>query len=350
MRALYFDGRSAQGREVELLQQGGELLARGDGDATQAVVARWPLARVRWPERTRHGQRLVRLPDGGELHVADGAAFDAWRTAHGHREGWVVRVQQHWRATLAAAAGLVVLLVAGYLWGVPVAARAVVALLPAAVDAAVGRAALESIEERWLRPSRLPPARQAELQRQLAAALQALGATDRHAAPVAWTLQLRAGGEMLGANAFALPGGTIVVTDELVELLEGQPATLLSVLGHEWGHLRHRHGMRAVAQASLLALATSLMLGDVSSVIAGIPAMVGQLGYSRDAEREADAEAVRVLRAAGLSPAAMVALFARLQARRNAKASGSSSLPLALASHPLDDERIAYFRAAAAAR
>lgn len=349
MRALYFDGRSAQGREVDLVQRHDELLACS-ADETQAVVARWALADVRWPERTRHGQRLVRLPDGGELHVADGAAFDAWRAALGHREGWVVRAQQHWRATLAAAAGLVLLVAAGYLWGVPVAARAVVALLPAAVDAAVGRTALESIEERWLRPSRLPPAREAELQRQLAAALTSLEATDRPQ-PVPWTIQLRAGGETLGANAFALPGGTIVVTDELVELLEGQPATLLGVLGHEWGHLRHRHGMRAVAQASLLALATSLVLGDVSSVIAGVPAMVGQLGYSRDAEREADAEAVRVLRAAGLSPAAMVVLFERLQVQRRAKASGSSSPPpLALASHPLDEERIAYFRAAAAAR
>ena len=183
----------------------------------------------------------------------------------------------------------------------------------------------------------------------LGRALHALAATEGQAATMEWTLLLRAGGETLGPNAFALPGGTIVVTDELLELLEGEPATLLGVLGHEWGHLRHRHGMRAVAQASLLALATSLVLGDVSGVAAGIPALVGQLGYSRDAEREADAEAVRVLRAAGHSPAAMVVLFERLQAKRGAQAAGKSlPLALALASHPFDEERIAYFRAAAA--
>ena len=147
----------------------------------------------------------------------------------------------------------------------------------------------------------------------------------------------------LGANAFALPGGTIVVTDELVALLEGRDELLLGVLGHEAGHVSHRHGMRALVQSTLLGSITALAFGDFSSMLAGAPALLGHLAYSRNFEREADGEAIRLLQASGLSPELMVTVFERLQAQR-----GGRVLGIALASHPANAERIARFRAAAA--
>ncbi|OYU72188.1 MAG: hypothetical protein CFE45_40815, partial [Burkholderiales bacterium PBB5] len=46
------------------------------------------------------------------------------------------------------------------------------------------------------------------------------------------------------ANALALPGGTLIVTDAMVRLLADRPDVLVGVFGHELGHLQHRHGMR----------------------------------------------------------------------------------------------------------
>jgi Zn-dependent protease with chaperone function len=335
MEALYFDGRSARGEPVRLALAGGELMAQGE-----QILHRWPLAEVQWPERTRYGQRVLQLRSGGSLQVADATAFDLWRRqagAAGAADSWVVRAQQSWRATAAAVLLLLLLLGVGWRCGVPWAAGAVLVAVPPAVDEAVGSAALQSLETRWLKPSQLSAQRQAQLRAEFAAAVaQAYPAGD---APH-WALQFRAADKALGPNALALPGGTLIVTDALVALLQDQDDTLVGVLAHELGHLRHRHGMRGVIQAGLVGAVTSLALGDFSSLLAGVPAVMAQLSYSRDAERQADAEAVRVLRASGRSPAAMALLFERLKTTDAER----DSLPTALASHPMDEDRMRYFR------
>ena len=61
----------------------------------------------------------------------------------------------------------------------------------------------------------------------------------------------------IGPNAFALPGGSIVITDELVALVDGDAAVVTGVLGHELGHVRHRDGMRMLLQASAVGVLAS---------------------------------------------------------------------------------------------
>jgi predicted Zn-dependent protease len=100
--------------------------------------------------------------------------------------------------------------------------------------------------------------------------------------------------------------------------------------------------MRALVRFTLVTTATSVALGDFSSVLASLPALLAQLGYSRAAEREADEHAARLLVASGRSPQAMLVLLERL-ARRDGGPAGDK-LPIALASHPLDDERARFFR------
>lgn len=329
--ALHFDGRSARGQPVRLHVEGTELVA--DGEAAR----RWPLADVTWPERTRHGQRVMLLRDGGTLQAADAAAFDHWRQAMGQRDSWIVRAQQNWRATLAAALALLLLVAAGYRWGVPLASRAVLVAVPASVDRRWGEAALGQLGGRWLQPSALPEARQQALRR----AFTALVANGFPAADApAWQLHFRAADKRIGANAFALPGGPIIVTDALVQRLEGHDDTLMGVLAHELGHLRYRHGMRSLVQAALIGAVTGVVIGDFSSLLAGGAALLGEMGYSRDAEREADVEAARLLRAGGISPAVMVVLFETLRADPAHPQGG----PVALASHPVDDERVRFFQ------
>jgi predicted Zn-dependent protease len=302
-----------------------------------------PLREVRWPERTRHGPRIAQLPGGAMLHCADSAAWDAWMRASGLRDPLVVRAQQSWRWTLLSALLIVAFLAAAYVWGVPSAARVGVALVPASVDESVGRTALEALDERLMRPSELPDAQQQHIRDAFARAVAALppGSAPPH--------RLLFRKSRIGPNAFALPGGTIVLTDELVKKVDADESVLVGVLGHELGHLRHRHGMRALAQVGALAALSGLLVGDFSSLLASVPVWLGQAGYSRDAEREADAEAVRVLKAAGFSPAVMVRFFeaiARPEKDRGRERE-TSELPIAIGSHPADEERIRFFRDAA---
>jgi predicted Zn-dependent protease len=138
----------------------------------------------------------------------------------------------------------------------------------------------------------------------------------------------------------------VVFTDDMVKLFEadadhGDPV-LVGVFAHELGHVQHRHGMRGVVQASLVGTATAVAFGDFSTLLAGVPAMLGQLGYSRDFEREADEASIRAMRADGTHPAAMIRLFDALaKVRDGGKGSG---LGIALSSHPADEERVRRFR------
>ncbi len=343
--ATWYDGTHARGRAVQAEADGGTLWLLDEAGGRHGLALR----DVQWPERTRHGQRVAQLGKqgmGGSLVFADAAAFDAWRQQLGHRESWVVRAQQHWRATFTALVGLVLVCGAGYVWGVPWVAAGVVAVTPAEVEQAIGDSAMSQLKDGLFKPSKTPPAVQAQWRERLGAALQRAYPEG----PARWELHF-AGGGALGANAVALPGGHIVITDELLELLQGADDAVLGVLAHEHGHVRRRHGLNAVVRFGLVSAATSVALGDFSAVIAGVPALLAHMGYSRDAEREADADAAYVLQAAGRDPAAMVLLFERIAGRakkaRDADERGDSALPIAFASHPADEERIRFFRDAA---
>lgn len=338
----YFDGRSTRPRPVQL-SAGADAL-RIDGD--DGLHLEVPFADVQWPERQRHGARVAHLADGGSLHAPDAAAWDAFAQAIGRRDSAVVRAQQSWRGVLAAFGVLLVVLAAGYVWGVPLAARGAVALLPPTLDRAIGDAALASIEDRWLQPSALP----AEQRRRLADAFrEAVQATYPAGERPAYDLRFHQ--SRIGPNAFALPGGTVVLTDELVKLVDGRQDIVVGVLAHELGHVRARHGMRALVQVTLIGAVTTLVVGDFSSLLAAAPALLGQLAYSRDFEREADDESIRVLRAARLSPDAMAALFEKLRRARGHGGGGDgTAIGIALGSHPPDAERLERFREAARGR
>ncbi len=234
---------------------------------------------------------------------------------------------------------LVVLAVAAYAYAIPLAARVLLAAVPTSVDRTIGDLSFQSLDDQVLRPSRLPDAEQARLRAAFERAVTRADGND----VVPTTLEFRA--SQIGPNAFALPGGRMVVTDELVALVDGREDVVIGVLGHEYGHVKARHGVRMVAQSALLRTVTSLVLGDFSSVLAAAPALLGEQAYSRDFEREADTESVRVLRAAGASPRAMVVFFEKLAAKDLGNTGG---LAIAFASHPADAERVDFFRRAAA--
>jgi Zn-dependent protease with chaperone function len=359
LAAEYFDGRSARAHAVRLSRQG-ELL-RIDGPGVQLAV---PLRRVAWPERTRHGVRVAHLPGGGSLQSADAPAWDAFVRACGRGDSIVVRAQQSWRWAAACLVGMALLVAVAYGWGVPWAARAAVLLIPTSVDTAVGESAMASLDEHLLAPSKLPAAQQQRLRSAFehAAALQ----------PAQWVPSHRIvfRSSEIGPNAFALPGGTMVVTDDLVELVGADEAVITGVLAHELGHVRHRHGLRLLVQASAIGVVASAVLGDFSALLTTVPVLLGQAAYTRDAEREADAEAARFLKDAGISPAVMVTFFEKVATigdRKNAtqgddtapdpatrsgdaRRRSPSWLGIAIASHPADAERIRFFRDAAAAR
>jgi len=341
--AQWFDGVNAAAQPCELgWQQGALLLITPD-----ATVRRYAVAKVIWPERTRHGLRQLLLPDGGVVTLLDSAVWDAWAVDIGIAQPLAARWSLNWPGVGAALVALLALFFIAWRWGVPLVAEQSARWTPAPLEARLGRGVMRDFERRgWLRPSELAP----ELEPRItdAVAQMALRAYPEGTLP-RYELHLRKAPAWMGPNAFALPGGDIIVTDALVKLLQGQSETvnpaLLGVVAHELGHVREHHVLRLVFEAGAVSVLTGWWIGDYSTLLAGAPALVAQAGYSRDHERAADVEAVRIMRAARLDPAAMLAFFEAL--KKAVPERNGDGQDFLLASHPVDSERIRFFQAAA---
>lgn len=341
--ATYFDGKSSRAHAVTVSVAGKTAVVESlDG----RELRRAPLSALRVSERVRRAPRLVTFDDGAFCEIHDHAALDALLAATGHREGWVARAQNSWKLVGMALAGLIVALLLGYYVLLPWTAAAVARSVPAAVEARLGEATLRSLDEGLLTASTLPAARQQQIRAAFAAL--SLPADPGHD----YRLLFRQGGR-LGANAIALPGGTIVITDELVALV-GSGAGLLGVLAHEAGHVAGRHGLQQAVQASAIGAFTAYVFGDVSTLLAGVPAALLTLRYSRDHERAADAYAVDVMRRNRLPVTALADVLERLERhhRGDAAAGGKDSQAADegsfFSTHPLTRERIEALRDAAA--
>lgn len=137
-------------------------------------------------------------------------------------------------------------------------------------------------------------------------------------------------------NAFAAPGGVIVVFSGLIRQA-ASPEELAGVLAHEVAHVELRHSLRAAVKGLGLRTVLSLLLGDgTGGALAGAAANLTELKFSRDAEREADREGLRRLQAARIDPQGMLGFFVRLEG-----AAGAGGAPPAwLSSHPPPGERL----------
>lgn len=176
---------------------------------------------------------------------------------------------------------------------------------------------LERLDERVLSPTELAQQRQSTLQNQFA--FLTAGLQDFR-----FTLRFRKG-NMVGANAFALPDGTIVMTDELVALADND-FELQSVLLHEIGHVVNRHSLRQLIENSSSALLVIWLTGDIeagSSWFATLPTLLLHASYSRDIEWEADAYALEQMRTANISPQYFADLMKKLDTANLSPATGN---------------------------
>ena len=145
-------------------------------------------------------------------------------------------------------------------------------------------------------------------------------------------------------NAIALPGDEVLLFKGLIDFAQG-PNEVAGVLAHEMGHQQLDHPTRLVIRESGTAFLIGLVMGDIFGGSAISIAGTGLLvtAFSRDAESAADAEAVTLMRHAGLDVAPFGAFFQRL----NEKGDGGIPIPF-LRTHPPSDQRAKLIEAAPA--
>jgi Zn-dependent protease with chaperone function len=145
----------------------------------------------------------------------------------------------------------------------------------------------------------------------------------------------RKGGDAIGANAFALPSGQIIVTDEFVAMAQS-PQEIEGVLAHEMAHVQKRHSVRHALQHTGVFLLISALVGDIgsiSSLATTLPAILVESGYSREFEEEADRVACLYLLSRGESTVPFQDILIRMTSDQPSGVSLFSS-------HPLTDKRV----------
>ena len=315
--AAYFDGKTSRRFTVELSVVAGTALVSGE------VQRSCPISALRVSERVRNAPRKVTFPDGAYMEVSDNPGFNQLLAETGYQDPLVVSVQQSWHGTLIACIVTIAILVLGYLYGLPAASEAIAKALPEQAERAIGRETLGFLDQRILAPSKLPEARRKEILARFHALTPPRQGVPGH--------EIIFRKSRIGPNAFALPSGQIILTDEIVDLVQSDDA-VIGILAHELGHLHERHLTRRVIQSSVIGAAAMALSGDVSSIVAGIPTIMLDLKYSRDAEREADDYAIAMLKANGIGLSHLTALFEKI-------GDASEGAPY-LSSHPPVSERI----------
>jgi len=322
--ADYFDGRSSRRYPASLGLRDGTVVVEGEFGRRSAALDTVEIC----PGADR-SLCTVRFADGAMCEIRDSAAWVAELAGAGIAAGAVAHAERRWHWALAALAGAVLIIAAGYTYALPWIAGLLAPAIPQAVTQSISDAVLKGLDGGLLAPSKTSPQRQQEIAAKVAA-LAGPGQLPPH------RLLFRAG-PTLGPNAFALPGGDVVVLDELLALAT-RDEEVVAVVAHELGHLRHHHGMRQLLQSAVVSFVVGVYLGDVSTVVAGLTALLLESRYSREFELEADAYAGRLLLATPASIEPLIDMLLRLEQahakRRAADRGGLFGATDLLSSHP----------------
>ncbi len=326
--AWRYDGNSSSRVAVTLVFAPDHVLVEGAG-----VQQRYVYADVVAQPRIAGTRVQLDFADGSQCEVEEQPQLEA---ALGHLpaqgvHGFIHKIENHWPSIVLALIAAVAMLFALIQYGIPVMARHAALAIPADVETELGAESVRFLEH-LTAPSQLDRARQDELRARFEALARMADVNVRQI--------IFRHGDALGANAFALPAGTILVTDELVAMAQDD-RELLGVFAHELGHVHHRHTLQQVLQNSTTGLLLIVLTGDitsVSSLAAAVPTLLVQMKFSRDAEREADDYAMALLARQDISPSHLGSILQRMEAE-----AGGDSMPGFLSSHPATHERMRKF-------
>jgi Zn-dependent protease with chaperone function len=281
----YFDGKSSLPRRVSVFFDGVFLHVEGSNlpeaykVALKDCVISPPLGKT---------NRSVKFPDGAVCETDDLASIRKLEEYTGVNRTWrfVDFLESHWKAVALCAICLILFVVAFTRFGIPFLAKEAASRIPPEVMQSMSKDALKFLDTQFLKPSQLSQEKRLEITRLFRKTSQEMDPKT------GYTLEFRKG-KGLGANAFALPSGIIVVTDELVALSQNN-REIAGVLAHEITHVKKNHAMRHLLQSTGVFFLVSVLVGDIASitsVAATLPTLLVESGYSREFEREADKEA-----------------------------------------------------------
>lgn len=306
IKGFYFNGKSSTKSEAILYVDGiGQYRLENDtsfnGEFSELEIS----------SRIGNTARYISFPDGSQFETQDNDAVDEFvrKFSKNSSSGLIHKLESTKSIIISTIIGVVLFAWIFVQFGIPRFSNQIAMMLPDNIPKLLGQGVLESMDKHILSPSELSKTRQRELQTLFDDLKSKIGNLEFiH-------LELRKGGK-LSANAFALPDGTIVFTDEIVNLAENLDE-IEAIMLHEIGHIEHRHAIRSVIQKFSLALFVMVVTGDVttsSSVITALPVVLVEAGFSQDMEWEADTFALNKMQQYDVDPIHFANMMTKLAA------------------------------------
>ncbi len=306
----FFDGSASVRRSAAITVNDAEqvtIYALENGERER--IYRCDLSEIEISPRLGKTPRYLNFENGANFETNDHDNVDRLleQTRRNPVPQLIHKLESRLAIVLVFAVFVIGFMWAGVKYGIPAVADTIAQELPAEYSQYIGQEAIEILDQVAFEPTELPTARQKELNRLFQTY------TDDYP-DYAITVQFRKA-EGIGANAFALPNGTIVFTDDMVDLAENDNE-LVAILGHEIGHVVHRHVLRRIIQDSTLTMLMLLVTGDVSSassIVLALPTIMLDMSYSRKFEIEADDFAFDFLTTHQLKPDHFANIMQRLE-------------------------------------
>ncbi len=325
--AVLYDGKSSKEHDVTLDFTFGRRVKIASHGIDIA------LEELQISSRLGNTPRVLEFPDGIRCKSRDNDKIDQILLDFNIKKSKVHKIESSWGLSLGAVVVTVAFVVFMLTSGANYTANFIATILPQNTLDEVSKMTMDHLEEDYLYPTRLSEDQQKQMRKSFA--LLSRG-EERY------KLHLRSSNR-IGPNAFALPSGDIVLTDQLVTLSKDKEyRDILGVLAHEKGHVVHQHSLRMAIKTGLAGVIIGYITGDISILATGIPTVLMNSSYSRDFEREADEYAVKELREMNISTIYIANLFETL-GKEHGMDENSTSMEL-LSSHPLTHERIKYFK------
>jgi Zn-dependent protease with chaperone function len=240
--------------------------------------------------------------------------------------------KQLWQMKWAAVSVAVLLLLGGLLWGLffsGLPERSLAAVVPLSWEQKLGEAAFQQVEAE----GKLITSGKAF------DAVQSIGQRLTKGSRYAYRWYVKNDDSI---NAFALPGGVVVVHTGLIKATK-DAEELAGVLAHEVQHVELRHSLQGLIHAAAWGTTLALITGDPTGLATIIAFQAGSLKHSRDLERQADENGLKALVRAGIAPDGMPRFFNTLAQKESEKA--GADLPAILSTHPNSQDRQADLQA-----
>lgn len=296
----------------------------------------YPRSEYEVEPRLGTSNRVIRFRDGSRFETEDLEAFSLCEERF-QKSGLLSLVdwmESRWPIAIGSLIGIVLFSFAFLNYGVPLIARYVAFEVPQSLRTALSNQSLDTMERYGSFEESYSMKTHESANSAFERGLKLLG--DNRSEEFDYELRIfKAPG--IGANAFALPSGLIVATEEFVKLCETEEQ-MVAVFLHEFAHVEQQHGIRSLIQDAGVFIVVSLVLGDLSSLggmAASLPALAIESRYSRNFETEADLFAGRILEESGIGAESMKEILVLLHR-------GSPDIDFAsfLATHPELEERL----------